>query len=261
MDDGVGATLREVRTRRKVDLETVEAATKIRVRYLRAIENEEWDVLPGETYARAFVRTYADYLGLDGTRLAEDFRRERGSLRPAERLPRVEQAPRRRARAARGRRLPRIPPRVLAVVVSLVLVAALVAIGLTSGGNGSNGTSSEEPQVGIGPAIPVAPAGGGGAEAQGEEVTVSLLADAEVWVCLLDEGGEKLIDGQILEAGAEAGPYRSGSFTVAFGNGEVTMTVNGKQASIPQTSGPIGFSIDAGGRARELPEGERPTCT
>ena len=57
VDDGVGATLREARNRRKIDLSEVEAATKIRVRYLRAIENEEWGLLPGDAYARSFVRT------------------------------------------------------------------------------------------------------------------------------------------------------------------------------------------------------------
>jgi len=217
-------------------------------------------VLPGDAYARAFVRTYANHLGLDGARLAEEYRRERGQQRPAERLPRVEQAPRRRP-SARQRRLPRIPPRVLAVIVSVALVAVLLVIGLTSGGNGSKGTSEEEPRVGIGPAVPVAPAGGEGGGSRGEEVSVSLTANAEVWVCLLDAGGERVIDGQILEAGAEAGPYRSGSFTAAFGNGEVVITVNGQQQSIPQSSGPIGLSIEAGGAMHELPEGERPTCT
>ncbi len=39
------------------------------------------------------------------------------------------------------------------------------------------------------------------------------------------------------------------------------MTVNGQQASIPATSSPVGYSIGAGGKMRELPEGERPTCT
>src|SRR5690349_22899867 len=76
MASGVGPTLREARNRRKVDLSTVEAATRIRVRFLRAIENEEWDVLPGGVYTRGFIRTYASYLGLDGERLAEDFRNE-----------------------------------------------------------------------------------------------------------------------------------------------------------------------------------------
>src|ERR1043166_3411668 len=75
MDGRIGSVFREARNRRKIDLSEVEAATRIRVRYLRAIENEEWDVLPGGVYTRGFIRTYAAYLGLDGERLAEDYRK------------------------------------------------------------------------------------------------------------------------------------------------------------------------------------------
>ncbi len=136
MEDGVGKTLRGARSRRKVDLAEVEASTKIRVRYLRALENEEWDVLPGETYVRGFIRTYASYLGLDGARLAEEHRRDVGASRPGERLPSVEPAP----IAAMGRRrVPRPPPRVLAAIVSAAMVAILVAVGLSSGGGDSSG--------------------------------------------------------------------------------------------------------------------------
>ena len=46
------------------------------MRYLRALENEEWDVLPGGAYTRSFIRTYATFLGLDGERLADTYRRE-----------------------------------------------------------------------------------------------------------------------------------------------------------------------------------------
>src|SRR5436305_14483403 len=74
MDSGVGTILREARNRRKVELSEVEAATRIRFRYLRAIEDEEWDVLPGGVYTRGFIRTYASFLGLDGDRLVGDYR-------------------------------------------------------------------------------------------------------------------------------------------------------------------------------------------
>src|SRR6201987_872403 len=74
MDSGVGTILREARNRRKVELSEVEAATRIRFRYLRAIEDEEWDVLPGGVYTRGFIRTYASFLGLDGERLVGDYR-------------------------------------------------------------------------------------------------------------------------------------------------------------------------------------------
>ena len=63
MASGVGTILREARNRRKVELAEVEAATRIRVRFLRAIEDEEWDVLPGGVYTRGFIRTYASFLG------------------------------------------------------------------------------------------------------------------------------------------------------------------------------------------------------
>lgn len=78
---------------------------------------------------------------------------------------------------------------------------------------------------------------------------------------MLDGAGKRLIDGQILLPGATEGPFRSGSFTLALGNGAVRMTVDGQQANTPEPSSPIGFAVDSKGSVRELPEGERPTCT
>ena len=58
----IGATLREARMRQRIDITDMEVRTKIRAKYLRALENEEWDLLPGPTYVRSFLRTYADAL-------------------------------------------------------------------------------------------------------------------------------------------------------------------------------------------------------
>jgi hypothetical protein len=260
MDEGVGRTLRETRTRRKIDLADVEAATKIRSRFLRAIENEEWDQLPGEIYGRAFIRAYASHLGLDGERLAEEQRRDRGAARPGEGLPRADPVPARQPRRRSPRRVPSVSPRLLAAVVSAVLVAILIVVGLSSGGDSPQPTgAAKHGRSAHGKAE------GNAADAEAPRAqpgghVVELTANAEVWVCLLDAGGEPLIDGQILSAGSSEGPYRSGSFTVSFGNGEVTMMVDGQQASIPQTSSPVGYSI-GGGALRPLSEGERPTCT
>src|SRR5579884_4056060 len=71
----IGSTLREARIRARIDMSEVEASTKIRAKYLRAIENEEWDLLPGVVYAKSFLRTYGDYLGLDSRMLIDEFRR------------------------------------------------------------------------------------------------------------------------------------------------------------------------------------------
>src|SRR5687767_9557113 len=70
----IGDQLRETRMRNRIDITDVEAATKIRAKYLRALENEEWDLLPGPTFVKTFLRTYADYLGLDARQLVEEYR-------------------------------------------------------------------------------------------------------------------------------------------------------------------------------------------
>ena len=71
----IGSTLREARIRARIDISEIEMKTKIRAKYLRAIENEEWDLLPGPVYAKSFLRTYGDYLGLDSRMLVEEYKR------------------------------------------------------------------------------------------------------------------------------------------------------------------------------------------
>jgi hypothetical protein len=253
MDDSVGSKLREARTRRKLSIADVEAATKIRGRYLQAIESEDWDQLPGDTYARAFIRTYGRFLGLDGERLAEEQRRNRGAARPGERLPRVDPRPRPVTRK-RGSRGAGVPPRLIAVLVTALVVVALLIIGLSTGGSndngGGSGGSNAKAQAGHRHHKQPAPAGH----------SLKLTAMGEVWVCLLSGKGKPLVDGQILGEGESVGPFRSGSFTLALGNGAVTMTVDGQQAKIPQPASPIGFAVASSGKVHELPEGERPTC-
>src|ERR1700726_4543194 len=70
----IGATLREARMRARIDVSEIEAQTKIRAKYLRALENEEWGLLPGSTFVKSFLRTYAQALGLDGKALVEESR-------------------------------------------------------------------------------------------------------------------------------------------------------------------------------------------
>jgi cytoskeleton protein RodZ len=69
----IGNSLREARLRQGYELPRVEADTKIRAKYLRALEEERFEVLPGETYVKGFLRTYAEYLGLDGQLYVDEF--------------------------------------------------------------------------------------------------------------------------------------------------------------------------------------------
>jgi hypothetical protein len=130
----------------------------------------------------------------------------------------------------------------------------LVVVGLS----GRDGESSPGSGAGQGQT-----AKHGGAAQHGQSkpgVSVSLEATAEVWVCMLDGAGRELVDGQVLEGGTTEGPFRSDSFTVSFGNGEVSMEIDGKEIEIPPSASPIGYSIASSGSLEPLSEGERPTC-
>src|SRR5215211_6684471 len=122
----IGASLREERMRSRIDITEIEAQTKIRAKYLRALENEEWDLLPGPTYVKSFLRTYADALGLDGRLLVEEYK-----LRH-ERLSDIELQPIAPPRVRDARRGPRRPRRRIPrwLLVGVVVVALLAALGL-----------------------------------------------------------------------------------------------------------------------------------
>src|SRR5438046_2315590 len=69
----IGNSLREARLRRGIEISQAEQATKIRGKYLRALEDEQFDVLPSDTYIKGFLRTYADYLGLDSQVYVDEY--------------------------------------------------------------------------------------------------------------------------------------------------------------------------------------------
>jgi hypothetical protein len=69
----IGHSLRAARERQGIGLPEAELATKIRAKYIRALEEEDFDTLPADTYARGFLRTYADYLGLDGEIYVDEY--------------------------------------------------------------------------------------------------------------------------------------------------------------------------------------------
>src|ERR1700690_3856769 len=98
----IGATLPTARMSARIDVSEIEAQTKIRAKYLRALENEEWDLLPGPTFVKSFLRTYAEALGLDGKILVEEYRlayerADEADFRPSvstQRRPRPRSSPR-----------------------------------------------------------------------------------------------------------------------------------------------------------------------
>jgi cytoskeletal protein RodZ len=109
----IGSTLRETRTRQGLELSDAQRATRIRAKYLAALEEEQFDQLPAEAYAKAFLRTYADFLGLDSTRYVAELDARFEASRPA---PSTQ--------PQRAVTLPRLDPRAAAVVSVTAIVAA-----------------------------------------------------------------------------------------------------------------------------------------
>jgi cytoskeleton protein RodZ len=263
----IGDTLSEARTRRGVDLEEVHAATGIRPRYLEAIEQEDWDALPEEFYARAFLRKYAQYLDVDPDPLVEEYRRRQGSGARGE----APTSPFARTRSRRAEALRRRRKRqgVYAWIAALGLLAAIVAAivllsssgGENGGTNQAGGTGGNASQKSKGaPSNKVSPGAGKGTGKTVPGVTLKIEPTAEVWTCVVNAKGKALIDGAILAAGEAMGPFHSRTFTAAFGNGSVKVLVDGKLAKTPSAPNPMGISVDAHGKVHELAEGKRPSC-
>jgi cytoskeleton protein RodZ len=266
----ISDTLTEARTRRAVDLEQIEAATGVRARYLRAIEEEDWNALPEEFYARSFIRKYAQYVGVDPEPLVADYRGQRGTTgRGAAPTSPFATTTSRRAEALRRRRKRQGIYAWLATAAAAAIVA--VAIVLLAG-NGGDGRGAKQAKAG-GPkdggaaktgasATKGAGAKGGkqGTGAAPKDVTLKVEPTAEVWACVENAAGKPVVDGATLAAGKAVGPFHSRSFTVAFGNGSVSLWVDGKRAHTPSSPNPIGLAVSHTGALHQLPEGTRPTC-
>jgi len=122
----IGSSLREARVRRGLDFAQVEAATKIRGRYLQALEHEQFDTLPAEPYIKGFLRTYADYLGLDGQLYVDEFN---------SRYVAVEEQPIRVRSQVRPRRNRRVQRNVLLIALGLIALATALVIAAWKSGS------------------------------------------------------------------------------------------------------------------------------
>ena len=125
----IGNSLREARLRRHIDFADAEHGTKIRGKYLRALEDERFELLPSHTYIKGFLRSYADYLGLDGQLYVDEYNSRFVSGE--------EEAPvrARRVPAARARRTDkRESSIVLIALTAIALVTALVIVAWRFGG-------------------------------------------------------------------------------------------------------------------------------
>ena len=269
----IGATLREARMRQRIDISEVESETKIRAKYLRALENEEWDLLPGPTYVKSFLRTYAEALGLDGKLLIEEYKLRHERLSDVEMQPirpPGAREPRRRRRVGSGRGWA-----VLAVVVLLIVgLYALGKIDVGDGGGGGGGndaanttptttttkTTKKRSRSSRSKRSGTASRSARKKKAQPKLVRLRLVPTGPVYVCLKRAGGGTVVNGSILQAGSRQPTYRSRRFRVLLGNSEVRLRVNGRSRPVAPSGGVLGYEITPPGRVRPLPAASRPSC-
>jgi Helix-turn-helix domain len=233
----IGAVLRDERRRQQIDIKTVEERTKIRVKYLRALENDEWDVLPGPAYTKGFLRAYAGTLGLDGDALLDDYRRRyeepgRDSQDVGEPLLDGPGA-RRRSGVGRGERIA-IGVAVAIAVVIVLGIATLGIIAVFSGGS-SGGGSGKAKQRGNGQAQGAAHHGKAGATqpaAPPGPVALRLVARTDTQICLLNAHGRVLIANEAIPGGTTEGPFVSPRFTVRLNPAQADVFVNGRQSRV-----------------------------
>jgi cytoskeleton protein RodZ len=240
----IGETLREARMRQHLDIADVEARTKIRAKYLRALENEEFGMLPGPTFVKTFLRTYAEMLGLDPHVLVEEYRAG------FEREDEMEAPLGPPAVAGRDRRHgPRIGPGSLVLLVLVAIVAVLVVIGLASddSGGGEEASAPATTQSETKPAPPPKPA-------RPTRVSLRVTPSTPTYICVDRGAGTPVVFENTIEA---AQTFRGKRLRVNLGKRDVRIRMNGKSVQVTPGPDPVGFAFTPRG-SRELPIGERP---
>jgi hypothetical protein len=129
----IGTTLRDARTRQGLDFPELEELTKIRPKYLRALEDERFDILPAPTYVKGFLRSYAEALGLEAQPFVDEYN-SRFTVGEEEYEIRTRRVPTRRVdRSGRESRI------AVLALLGIAIVTALVIAAWRFGGTGEEG--------------------------------------------------------------------------------------------------------------------------
>jgi cytoskeleton protein RodZ len=241
----IGETLREARMRQRLDIADVETRTKIRAKYLRALENEEFGMLPGPTFVKTFLRTYAEMLGLDPHMLVEEYRADYEGEDELELQPLGPPGV-----AGRDRhRAPRVGPGALALLVLVGIVAVLVAIGLASDEDGGAGEvarteTTRERTTTQRKEKPPAPT----------RVALRVVPATPTWVCVDRGAGTPVIFENTIDS---TQTFRGKRLRINLGKRDVQLVMNGKRVEVTPGPDAAGFAFTPR-RTRELQSGERP---
>jgi hypothetical protein len=260
----IGQRLREARLRRELDIADAETYTKIRAKYLRALENDEFGMLPDRTLVKTFLRTYSEYLGLDAQLLIEEYRAQHEPRGEGD-IPAL--APQ-RAREPRRRGGPPVGPGGAFAIGIVLLLVLFAVLGLTGGdddeggGGGEPAATTEERQTS---------AERRAARERRERrerreareraarrvLTLRVAPEGPTYVCVDDGQGRVVFEGT-LSAPRSFRAQRRGRLRINLGRAGVRLTANGKRVTVPESSSGAGFAFSRTGKATPLPLGQRP---
>jgi cytoskeletal protein RodZ len=242
--------------RQRLDIVDVEERTKIRAKYLRALENEEWGLLPGPTFVRTFLRTYAEAVGLDPHVIVEEYRAANDDDEEPE--PQPQPLANKRPRRARSeRRRPRAPgppsPLVFVGAAVVAVIAFLVILGLVGGDDGGKDKASSTTPTSTAPQKSSKPRRATARTPAG--VTLRIAPTVPTYVCVDSGDGSPHVFEGIL---SQPRTFKNGGELRAnLGKRSVKITANGKPMPVANTADPLGLRVTKAG-AREITTGPRP---
>lgn len=261
----IGNTLREARLRRGLDILDCEAETKIRAKYLRAMEEEQFDLMPSPTYVRGFLRAYADFLDLDGRLVLDEYESRFGDYAPgadsARSVRSSARAPSRGGtagpdrepprRSGRPRRRRRTEVQLLWLAIGGVMaVALLVWLGVGSSDTGgplpeppptSSSSSSSASSPPVAPVVSEPDTASTEAPMRAKKTSIVLTGAGTngCWVQVRAKNAKgRLVYEAILAPGAQQTfKVLNGIYLRAANPAELTVTVAGKQKDLGSESG------------------------
>ncbi|MBA7620793.1 hypothetical protein ES703_28148 [subsurface metagenome] len=203
----IGLTLQQARQKRRLKLKTISKKTKISIRYLKALEAEDWDVFPAPAYTQGFLRSYANFLNLDSDELVREYKKY---LETTTKVPVAERL---------------IPKRIRPKRLAILPVAISIIVLIVWGGWFLFFRPSSPPVVEV-------------IEEEKAPLTLKAIALEEVWVSITVDEREEIQE--LLKAGDEKTWEAENKLEIRVGNaGGIELELNGEPLGSPGERGQV----------------------
>ncbi len=237
----IGTSLREARLRQQIDIPQAEQGTKIRAKYLRALEDEQFELLPSTTYVKGFLRSYAEYLGLDGQLYVDEYN-SRYVVEESE----AQFRSRRRGDARPGRERFRQHRRFESGVVLIALAAIAVLTLLVIAAWKLGGSSDPQKIQHLGTTSAAAPR----AHTARQRLVIRAVRGATlVQIHLGSPTGKLLFQGTLEPGHAQSFPARTVWLSVDRAE-NLRLTLRGHRITLPRAQGPSRLLVTRTGVVR-----------